>query len=486
VAVEHDADAAVLAGYDPGSFFDEMFLADGTPRAHYRDLHAQLVRLTSESFAERRHAANAVFRTRGIGFTVYGHGEGIDRIFPFDLVPRIVSASEWALLERGLEQRVRALNLFLSDVYGEARILREGRVPTELVYGSTQFRREMIGFEPPGGVYAHVAGIDLVRDHQGRYLVLEDNLRVPSGVSYMLENRAVMKAVFAPLFASYGVRAINGYPRDLYETLRSVAPPGAHDPTVVLLTPGVFNSAYFEHSFLARQMGIEMLEGHDLVVHENRVFMRTTAGLQRVDVIYRRIDDDFLDPLAFRRASLLGVPGLVNAYRARTVTLANAIGTGVADDKAVYPYVPEMIRFYLGEEPMLENVPTLVAAAEQDRKEILTRMDELVVKRVDASGGSGMLIGPVSTASEREELAAEIAAVPRAFIAQPVVALSRHPTFLDEELYPCHVDLRPFVLSGAEIVVTPGGLTRTALRKGSLVVNSSQGGGSKDTWVLAE
>jgi uncharacterized circularly permuted ATP-grasp superfamily protein len=381
---------------------------------------------------------------------------------------------------------VRALNLFLRDVYSEERILRERRVPAELVYGSTQFRREMIGFEPPGGVYAHVAGIDLVRDGEGRYLVLEDNLRTPSGVSYMLENRAVMKTVFAPLFASYGVRPIDSCPRDLYDTLRSVAPPGAYDPTVVLLTPGVFNSAYFEHSFLAREMGIEIVEGRDLVVHENRLFMRTTGGLQRVDVVYRRIDDDFLDPLAFRRDTLLGVPGLVNAYRARTVTLANAIGAGVADDKAVYAYVPEMIRFYLDEEPLLENVPTYVAVDEGDRKEILARMDELVVKRVDASGGSGMLIGPASTAAERKALAAEIVARPRSFVAQPVVALSRHPTFLDEQLRPCHVDLRPFVLSGSETVVTPGGLTRTALREGSLVVNSSQGGGSKDTWVLGE
>jgi uncharacterized circularly permuted ATP-grasp superfamily protein len=363
-----------------------------------------------------------------------------------------------------------------------------GRIPSELVFGSRNFRREMIGLDVPGGVYAHVGGVDLVRDREGRYLVLEDNLRTPSGVSYMLESRQALKRIFSALFDEYGVRAIDQYPRALYDTLRSVAPRGSvgpGDPTVVLLTPGAFNSAYFEHSFLARQMGIEIVESRDLVVHRNEVFNRTTRGLERVDVIYRRIDDDFLDPLAFRDDSLLGVPGLLNAYRAGTVTLANAIGTGVADDKAIYPYVPEMIRFYLGEEPLLDNVETYVAADDDDRRFILDHLDELVVKAVDQSGGYGMLIGPAATAAERKEFARLIEAEPRNYIAQPTIALSRHPTFVEGSLHGCHVDLRPFVLSGADAIrIVPGGLTRTALRLGSLVVNSSQGGGSKDTWVL--
>ncbi len=478
--------SSLVADYDLGPFFDEMFEAPGRPRRHYRALNERLNALTDDGLRERIRTANAFFLTQGIGFTVYGDDEGTDRIFPFDLVPRIVPAEEWAEVERGLEQRVRALNLFLADLYGPQRILAEGLVPVELVFGSRNFRREMIGVEPAGEVYAHICGVDLIRDDEGHYLVLEDNLRTPSGVSYMLESRQALKRIFASLFDRSGVRAIDHYPRELLETLRSVAPRGTTgDPSTVLLTPGAHNSAYYEHSFLARQMGIELVEARDLVVHRNRVFRRTTHGLERVDVIYRRIDDDFLDPLAFRHDSLLGVPGLLNAYRGGNVTLANAIGTGVADDKAIYPYVPDMIRFYTGEEPVLANVPTYVGARPDDLELILERIEELVVKAVDQSGGYGMLIGPAATPAQHEEFRRLVAADPRNYIAQPTIALSRHPTFVRGALHGCHVDLRPFVLSGADRVrMVPGGLTRTALREGSLVVNSSQGGGSKDTWVL--
>ena len=487
VDVAAGADGGLTAGYDLGTFYDEMFDQPGVPRPHYRPLAERLGAMSATDLEERIRVANAFFLTQGIGFTVYGDDEGTDRIFPFDLVPRLVPADEWETIERGLQQRLRALNLFLSDIYHRQQILAAGIVPAELVFGSRNFRREMIGFDVPGGVYAHVGGVDLIRDGEGRYLVLEDNLRTPSGVSYMLESRQALKRIFATLFDRYGVRAIDQYPRELFETLRSVAPRASgSEPSIVLLTPGAYNSAYFEHSFLARQMGVEIVEARDLVVHRNRVFNRTTRGMQRVDVVYRRIDDDFLDPLAFREDSLLGVPGLLNAYRAGNVTLANAIGTGVADDKAIYPYVPEMIRFYLGEDAILENVPTYHATEEDDLAYILDHLEELVVKAVDQSGGYGMLIGPASTAAEREEFRRLILAEPRNYIAQPTIALSRHPTFVDGELRGCHIDLRPFVLSGADATrIVPGGLTRTALRPGSLVVNSSQGGGSKDTWVLA-
>jgi len=481
------ADGGLTAGYDLGSFFDEMFAGPGHPRAHYRLLVERLAGMSPGQLEERIRVANSFFLTQGIGFTVYGDDAGTDRIFPFDLVPRIVPADEWEVIERGLVQRLRALNLFLADIYHRQQILEAGHIPPELVFGSRNFNREMIGFDVPGDVYAHVGGVDLVRDGDGRYLVLEDNLRTPSGVSYMLESREALKRIFAVLFDRYGVRPIDQYPRRLFETLRSVAPRASGgDPSIVLLTPGAYNSAYFEHSYLARQMGIEIVEARDLVVHQNRVFNRTTRGLQRVDVIYRRIDDDFLDPLAFRQDSLLGVPGLLNAYRAGNVTLANAIGTGVADDKAIYPYVPGMIRFYLGEEPILENVPTYHPTDEADLAYVLDHLEELVVKAVDQSGGYGMLIGPASTATERDEFRRLIVEDPRNYVAQPTIALSRHPTFVDGQLRGCHVDLRPFVLSGADAIhIVPGGLTRTALRPGSLVVNSSQGGGSKDTWVLA-
>ena len=471
-------------GYEPGAFFDEMFEAPGRARPHYRVLAEQLAALGVEEFEERRRAVDMSFLNQGIGFTVYGEEEGLERIFPFDLIPRLIPGDEWNRLERGLVQRVQALNLFLEDVYHEQRILRDGRIPAELVFGARHFRREMIGVDPPGGVYAHVAGVDIVRDEHGEYLVLEDNLRSPSGASYMLENRTAMKREFAPLYERYGVLAIDQYPQELLAALRAVAPPAAAMmPTVVLLTPGIHNSAYFEHSFLARHMGIELVEGGDLLCHDDVAYMRTTQGLQRVDVIYRRVDDEFLDSLVFRQDSMLGAPGLLNAYRAGNVTIANAPGTGVADDKAVYRYVPEMIRYYLAQEPVLANVPTYLGVVEDDRRYILEHLHELVVKTVDGSGGYGMLIGPVSSGKERELFRRQVEAAPREFVAQPTIALSRMPIY-EEELRPAHVDLRPFVLSSRVTSVVPGGLTRAALREGSLVVNSSQGGGSKDTWVL--
>ena len=470
--------------YDPERFFDEMFEAPGVVRPHYRALHEELRGLSGEGFEQRRREADVQFLYQGITFTVYNQAEGTERIFPFDLVPRLVPRPEWERLERGLVQRVTALNLFLADVYGDQRILKEGRIDPELVLGASHFRREMVGLRVPGGVYAHVIGTDLVRDGRGEYHVLEDNLRTPSGVSYVVENRQAMKRVFSRLFEGYGVMAVEYYPQELLKALRAVAP-GAHaEPKVVLLTPGVHNSAYFEHSFLARQMGIEIVEGGDLLAHDNRVYTRTTHGLEPVDVIYRRVDDDFLDPLAFRKDSLLGVPGLLNAYRAGNVALANSVGTGVADDKAVYAYVPEMIRFYLGEDPIL---PTYLGSRDQDRTYILEHLDELVVKAVNESGGYGMLVGPHSTVAEREVFRDRIQSNPRNYIAQPTLDLSRHPTWVDGRLQGRHVDLRVYILCAPDrVTIVPGGLTRVALRQGSLVVNSSQGGGSKDTWVLGK
>ncbi|BCX03156.1 MAG: hypothetical protein KatS3mg053_1094 [Candidatus Roseilinea sp.] len=470
--------------YKAGSFFDEMFDNEGRPRPHYQALCADLAGLTHETFDERRRAADISFLYQGITFTVYGSQEGIERIFPFDLIPRIIPRDEWLLLERGLEQRVMALNAFLQDVYHQQRIIRDGRIPAELVFGAKHFRREMVGVRVPRDVYAHVAGIDIIRDERGHYYVLEDNLRSPSGVSYMLENRQAMKRTFARIFEHYGVRPVEHYPQELLNTLRSVAPHPDVEPTVVLLTPGIYNSAYFEHSYLARQMGIEIVEGRDLVVHDGKVYMRTTTGLKQVDVIYRRVDDDFLDPLSFRPDSLLGAPGLFSAYVMGNVTLANAVGTGVADDKAVYAFVPEMIRYYLSESPILDNVPTYLAVRDDDRAYILDHLDTLVVKSVNESGGYGMLIGPHASREQIALFRARIQTQPRNFIAQPVISLSRHPTYVDGELRGCHIDLRPYVLCGERITIVPGGLTRVALRSGSLVVNSSQGGGSKDTWVL--
>jgi uncharacterized circularly permuted ATP-grasp superfamily protein len=478
----------LFSRYQLGAFFDEMFEAAGLPREPYRHLLTRLAELPSEDLRRRQREADAAFLQQGITFTVYGDKGGTERVFPFDLLPRILTAREWSTISRGLSQRLLALNLFLRDIYGEGRILAEGIVPRELVITAQHYRREMRGLYARPDVRISVAGTDLVRLPDGSFAVLEDNLRVPSGVSYMLTNRQVTKRVFPQLFTDYDIEPIDHYSQALLATLRSLAPPHQNDPSIVVLTPGVFNSAYFEHAFLARQMGVELVEGRDLLVHDNVVYMRTTGGLRRVDVIYRRVDDDFVDPLAFRRDSALGVAGLINAYRAGNVALANAIGTGVADDKAVYAYVPAIIRFYLSEEPILPNVETYLLANESDRTYVLERLDELVVKAVGESGGYGMLIGPHSTAAQRDEFRRRIIDNPRNYIAQPTLALSTAPSFFDEGgIEPRHVDLRPYVLcSGDSCTVVPGGLTRVALRRGSLVVNSSQGGGSKDTWVLAE
>jgi len=476
----------LLSGeYAQGPAYDEMFERDGKPRPHYEPLARRFRTISSAEFWRRKTMTDLSMRQEGVGFTVYRQEEGIERIWPMDPVPRIVAAGEWEHIERGLVQRLTALNLFLQDVYHEQHILRDAVVPPRLVYEATFFRREFMGAAVPKGIYVHVCGTDLIRDAEGRYLVLEDNARTPSGVSYMLQNRQVLKRVFPQLFETYDVRATDDYPAALLDVLKYIAPTGAAEPSVVLLTPGVFNSAYFEHTFLAQRMGIELVEGRDLIVDQNRVLMRTTRGLRRVDVIYRRIDDDFLDPLTFRPESSLGVPGLVNAYRAGSVALANSIGTGVADDKGVYPFVPAMIRYYLKQEEILPNVETFRADVPAHRSHILANLDKFVVKKVNESGGYGMLVGPASTAQQREDFRALILANPRDYIAQPTIQLSTHPTFIDGRLEGRHVDLRPFVLCGEKIVVVPGGLTRVALPKGSLVVNSSQGGGSKDTWVLA-
>ena len=464
--------------------YDEMFEAEGSVRAHYGPLHELLGNLPLEEMRRRKQAADISFLHQGITFTVYGREEGTERIFPHDLLPRIITSGEWETIERGLTQRIIALNLFLKDIYGEGRSLSDGVVPRQIVYSCKHFRRQMREFSVRKNIYITVAGSDLVRLPDGRFAVLEDNLRVPSGVSYMLASRGVMKRVFPELLRNAGVRAIDHYSEALLATLRALAPEDRLDPNIVLLTPGVFNSAYFEHAFLARQMGIELVEGRDLAVHDNIVYMRTTAGLRRVDVIYRRMDDDFVDPLAFRSDSSLGVPGLFNAYRSGNVTLANALGTGVADDKALYAYVPKIIRYFLGEDPVLDNVLTFLCSDPVERAHVLARLDQYVVKAVGESGGYGMLMGPYSSAEEREEFRRRIESDPRNYIAQPTLRLSSAPCFLDGSVEPRHVDLRPYILYGDKITIVPGVLTRVALRKGSLVVNSSQGGGSKDTWVL--
>jgi len=473
--------------------YDEMFTPDAVPRPQYKQLYHRLLELTPAELEERQGSADLSFLHQGITFTVYSDARGTERIFPYDLLPRIITAAEWDTIERGLIQRITALNLFLHDIYHKRRILADKVVPHELIFSSKHFRREMNDLDVPHGVYVAVTGTDLIRGPDGKFVVLEDNLRVPSGASYMLANRQVMKRVFPNLFGQYGVRPLDYYGQALLTTLRDLSPGSIsgqsftrqEDPNIVLISPGVFNSAYFEHTFLARQMGIPLVEGRDLVVHDNVVYMRTTAGLQRVDVIYRRIDDDFVDPLTFRKDSMLGVSGLFNAYRAGNVTLANAIGTGVADDKAVYAYVPAIIRYYLGEDAILGNVDTYVCNDDMQRSYVLEHLDDLVVKAVGESGGYGMLIGPHSTASERADFARSIAANPRNYIAQPTINLSRAPCFLDGQVEARHVDLRPYILYGQRISILPGGLTRVALRRGSLVVNSSQGGGSKDTWVLS-
>lgn len=466
-------------------FFNEMY-ADGlhTVRPHYREFEAWLSEQSREIIARKRAEADLVFRRVGITFAVYGNDASTERLIPFDIIPRIIPASEWAQLEAGLVQRVKALNMFIHDIYHEQNIVRAGVIPADQVFRNVQYRPEMQGIPVVSDIYAHIAGVDIVRAGEGEFYVLEDNLRVPSGVSYMLEGRKMMMRLFPELFAHHKVAPVAHYPDMLLDNLRSVAPVGVNDPTVVVMTPGMYNSAYFEHAFLAQQMGVELVEGQDLFVNDNAIYMRTTHGPKRVDVIYRRIDDDFLDPLAFRPDSSLGVPGLLSVYRAGRVTLANAIGTGVADDKSIYPYVPRMIRFYLSEEPILNNVPTYQCRKKEDLAYTLAHLPELVVKEVHGAGGYGMLVGPASSKEEIEAFRQRLMAKPDGYIAQPTLALSACPTYVEAGIAPRHIDLRPFVLSGKTISMVKGGLTRVALKEGSLVVNSSQGGGTKDTWIL--
>src|SRR5215469_3402076 len=476
----------LFQGYMPETFFDEMFETAGDVRPHYRWLFDRFGGMSSEEFQRKRAIADNAFLTQGVTFTVYNDQEGTERIFPFDLIPRIIPRAEWDQVERGLSQRITALNLFLHDIYHEQKIVSDGVIPAEIIRSAVHFRPEFMGFDVPKDIYIHICGTDLIRDQQGNYLVLEDNGRCPSGVSYLLENRQAMKRVFPNLFSRYLVRPVDAYCFELLNMLRFIAPNGNPEPNVVLLTPGIYNSAYFEHSFLARTMGIEIVVGSDLTVQDGVVHMKTTKGPKRVDVIYRRIDDDFLDPLVFRSDSLLGVPGLVEAYRRGNISLANAIGTGVADDKVTYYFVPAMIRYYLDQEPILRSVETYLSYYDRDRTYILENLDRLVVKSANESGGYGMLMGPKANAAQLDAFRKAILANPRNYVAQPVIPLSRSPSFYSEGFEGRHIDLRPYILYGEKITIIPGGLTRVALRKGSLVVNSSQGGGSKDTWVLNE
>jgi len=468
--------------------YHEFYRDDFEPRPHYAPLWEHIRRAGQSLLSEKAREAHWTLQTDGVTFTVYGdEEEGIERVWPLDLLPRIIPAAEWLPIEAGLKQRVRALNAFLLDLYDKQQVLRDGVVPAELIYRGKDFRREIHGIRPPHDLYVHISGIDLVRDADGKYLVLEDNLRTPSGVSYMIENRIVVRRTLPEFFSRYHVRRVEHYPALLAQALRGLSPRGPGDAVVVLLTPGIYNAAYFEHTFLAREMGIELAEGRDLVTRDDIVYLKTTHGLQRVDVLYRRIDDDFLDPLCFRPDSTLGVAGVINAWRAGNIAIVNAPGTGIADDKAVYPYVPDLIRYYLGEAPILDNVTTYRMTIAEERAYVLDHLDSVVVKAVSESGGYGMLMGPASTKALRAEFAQRIQDNPRGYIAQPVIPLSRHLCHLDGELESRHLDLRPFVIHGGETIhVVPGGLTRVALTKGSLVVNSSQGGGSKDTWVLAD
>ncbi|QAU33621.1 circularly permuted type 2 ATP-grasp protein [Janthinobacterium sp. 17J80-10] len=466
-------------------FFDEMYRDEaGSVRPHYGEFEAWLAEQASDTIARKRAEADLAFRRVGITFAVYGNDAGTERLIPFDIIPRIIPAAEWGQLEKGLTQRVQALNMFIHDIYHAQHIVQAGVIPPEQIFRNAQYRPEMQGINVASDIYAHIAGVDIVRAGAGEFYVLEDNLRVPSGVSYMLEDRKMMMRLFPELFSRHKVAPIDHYPDLLLDNLRSVAPAGVIDPTVVVLTPGMYNSAYFEHAFLAQQMGVELVEGQDLFVNDNAVFMRTTLGPRRVDVIYRRVDDDFLDPLAFRADSSLGVPGLLSVYRAGRVTLANAIGTGVADDKSIYPYVPDMIRFYLAEEPILNNVPTYQCRKKEELEYTLANLEKLVVKEVHGAGGYGMLVGPASSKQQIEDFRRRLQANPEGYIAQPTLALSACPTYVESGIAPRHIDLRPFVLSGKSVTMVPGGLTRVALTAGSLVVNSSQGGGTKDTWIL--
>lgn len=469
--------------YDPGDFYDELFLEDGTPRAEAKPLIERLGSLSIEEIKRRQQAAqNALFKL-GVTFNVYSDNQGTERIFPFDIVPRIVASQEWDRLEKGLKQRIQALNLFIHDIYHDQKIINDGIIPRDLIESATGYLKPCIGLEPPEGVWCHITGTDLVRDRSGEWFVLEDNMRCPSGVSYVLENRRVMKSTFPQIFQQMNIRPVDDYASQLLETLLNLAPP-VPDPRVVVLTPGMYNSAYFEHSFLAQQMGAELVEGRDLVVSDGFLKMRTTKGLERVDVIYRRIDDDFLDPKEFRADSMLGIPGIMEVLREGRVAIANAPGTGVADDKVIYAYVPQMIQYYLGENQILSNVPTYLCWEPKQLDHVLHNLDSLVVKAANESGGYGMLMGSKATPEERAEFAERIKANPRNYIAQPTLNISRVPTLIDDQFEGRHVDLRPYILYGKDIYVNPGGLTRVALKKGSLVVNSSQGGGSKDTWVI--
>jgi len=470
-----------------GMPYHEFYLDDFAPRDHYRPLWEHIRSVGQSNLGSKVHEANLALRSEGVTFTVYGDKEeGIERVWPFDLIPRIIPAHEWAPIESGLKQRVKALNLFLRDLYHEQRVLKDGVVPAELIFNGKHFLREIMDIDPPQDIYTHISGIDLVRDGPGRYLVLEDNLRTPSGVSYMIENRIVERHILPEFFARYRVRRVEHYPALLLEAMRHLSPRGKGECEIALLTPGIYNSAYFEHTFLAKEMGIELVEGRDLLVKNDVVYMKTTRGLRRLDVLYRRVDDAFLDPLVFRPDSVLGVAGIIGAWRAGNVALVNAPGNGIADDKAIYQFVPDIIRYYLGERPILENVPTYLMTRPDDQAHVLDNLEQMVVKAVGESGGYGMLMGPSSTPAMRAEFVGRIKADPRNYIAQPVVPLSRHVCYLDGELESRHIDLRPFTIYGEDIQVVPGGLTRVALTKGSLVVNSSQGGGSKDTWVLAE
>jgi uncharacterized circularly permuted ATP-grasp superfamily protein len=476
----------LFQGYEPDNYFDEMFAPTGGVRPHYHTLLGRYEGMTCAEFQKKRDLADNAFLTQGVTFTVYNDQQGTERIFPFDLIPRIIPRAEWEHVERGLSQRITALNLFLHDIYHDQRILRDGVIPVDVIRSAAHFRPEFMGFDVPRDIYIHICGTDLIRDRDGNYLVLEDNARCPSGVSYLLENRQAMKRVFPKLFSRYAVRNVDSYCLELLDLLRYIAPNGNPDPTIVLLTPGIYNSAYFEHSFLARTMGIEIVVGGDLVTQDGFIYMKTTQGLQRVDVIYRRIDDDFLDPRVFRPDSVLGVPGIVDAYRRGNVSLANSIGTGVADDKVTYYFVPRMIRYYMDQDPILPNVETYLSHFDSDRKFILGNLPKLVVKSANESGGYGMLMGPQATQDQLDKFRLAIEKNPRNYVAQPVIQLSRSPAFCGDHFEGRHIDLRPYILYGEKITIIPGGLTRVALRKGSLVVNSSQGGGSKDTWVLNE
>jgi uncharacterized circularly permuted ATP-grasp superfamily protein len=475
---------ATFKTYDPENFYDELIDENGKPRPGAQLLIDKIESLPEGDLALRQKEAEALLLKMGITFNVYGQDEGTEKIFPFDLIPRIVSSADWQQIESGLKQRIYALNLFLQDIYNDKKILKDKVVPEDLVLSSKTYRKECEGFTPPRGIWCHVTGTDLIRDRDGRFYVLEDNLRCPSGVSYVLENRQVLKRTFPQVFQASRVRPVDEYPGKLHEVLEYLAPDHVQSPTIGVLTPGIYNSAYFEHSFLSQQMGVELVEGQDLVVSDGFVHMLTTKGLKRIDVLYRRIDDDFIDPTVFRPDSMLGVKGLIDTYKAGRIAMANAPGTGIADDKVIYAYVPEIIKYYMGEDAILPNVPTYICRNDKDREYVLSHLDELVVKAANESGGYGMLIGPHASDAERATFAELIKAQPRNYMAQPTIALSRVPTIVGDNIEGRHVDLRPYVLYGKDIYVQPGGLTRVALKKGSLVVNSSQGGGSKDTWVV--